>query len=66
MLVLTLSVQRRSEWKCSYCGKVFKNEHYTDKHMVRKHIGELHTAEVSILITCSVNCHVSHPRCSSY
>lgn len=24
-------------WKCSLCGKIFRSEHYHDKHLARKH-----------------------------
>lgn len=26
-----------SKWKCGYCGKIFRTEHYLDKHMHLKH-----------------------------
>lgn len=29
-----------NSWTCGICGKVFKNEHYLDLHMERKHMNE--------------------------
>ncbi len=31
----------RIDWKCKYCGKHFKSEHYIDKHMWLKHSDSL-------------------------
>ena len=28
-------------WKCEYCKKQFKSEHYLDKHMSLKHVDKL-------------------------
>ena len=37
----------RQQWRCALCGKTFRNEHYMDMHMERKH-PELITANASV------------------
>ena len=34
----------RNEWKCLYCNKRFKSEHYIDKHMSNQHINRLYVS----------------------
>lgn len=35
----------RNDWKCLYCNKRFKSEHYIDKHMSIKHIDKLYVRQ---------------------
>lgn len=32
------------EWKCGYCGKIFRTEHYMDLHMHRHHTDKLNVS----------------------
>jgi hypothetical protein len=53
----------KSDWKCGYCNKHFKSEHYIDKHMYNKHSDKLlmNTTSSSCLASlCPVfGCHSS-------
>ena len=33
--------QRRGQWRCGECGKVFHAEHFLDRHAERAHLVEL-------------------------
>jgi len=48
----------RQSWRCTVCGKMFKGEHYLDKHLTNRH-PELYT-EVSDRPCLADHCHVLH------
>ena len=33
--------QRRGQWRCGECGKLFHGEHYLDRHVQRTHLADL-------------------------
>ena len=47
--------ERKHRWHCGYCGKVFRNEHYLDRHLNAHHNGELAPgASVCLADHCAV------------
>merc|ERR1712146_94226 len=41
-------------WTCGICGKQFKNEHYLDLHMERKHMNETPSEGVCLADYCEL------------
>eukprot|EP00931_Biecheleriopsis_adriatica_P085968 TRINITY_DN60711_c0_g1_i1.p1 TRINITY_DN60711_c0_g1~~TRINITY_DN60711_c0_g1_i1.p1 ORF type:complete len:300 (+),score=59.63 TRINITY_DN60711_c0_g1_i1:26-901(+) len=41
-------------WTCGYCQKVFKNEHYLDLHIERKHMAEAPVSGVCLADYCEI------------
>lgn len=41
-----------SEWKCGFCNKTFKDEHYLDLHMERRHMNETPVGGVCLADYC--------------
>ncbi|CAD7698611.1 unnamed protein product [Ostreobium quekettii] len=43
----------RGTWKCNFCGKVFRNEHYVDGHLDRRHADQVRpSADVCLADLC--------------
>ena len=34
---------RRNQWKCLFCDKIFRTEHFLDKHYENRHLSEIPT-----------------------
>lgn len=53
-----------AHWTCGICGKVFKNEHYLDLHMERRHMNETPRNGVCLADYCEVYevCHIETKR----
>lgn len=46
---------RRNQWKCLFCDKIFRTEHFLDKHYENRHLSEIPTdAEVCLADYCDV------------
>eukprot|EP00930_Biecheleria_cincta_P021340 TRINITY_DN15841_c0_g1_i1.p1 TRINITY_DN15841_c0_g1~~TRINITY_DN15841_c0_g1_i1.p1 ORF type:complete len:297 (+),score=52.45 TRINITY_DN15841_c0_g1_i1:261-1151(+) len=43
-----------TQWVCGYCQKVFKNEHYLDMHMERKHMSQTPANGVCLADYCEI------------
>ena len=58
---------RRSHLKCGYCGKQFRDEHYIDRHMDRRHEDKITEgasvclADFCDVLDCTGRDHPSHP-----
>lgn len=48
------SSSHNGQWTCGFCGKKFKNEHYLDLHMERKHQNETPSGGVCLSNYCEV------------
>mmetsp|Transcript_37270 Transcript_37270/g.51716 ORF Transcript_37270/g.51716 Transcript_37270/m.51716 type:complete len:218 (+) Transcript_37270:312-965(+) len=54
---------RRSQWKCNYCGKIFRTEAFLDTHFENRHSDHIPKgAEVCLADYCDlIHCDHDHP-----